>query len=85
MIGDDLEIVRVEALALVEGELDGSSHPRGHALHLSPDPLGVVGAPFVPLWDVVHNFKYVTSLPQSRLKKEPNKTKYTQYLLYGTP
>ena len=48
MISDDLEEVRVEALAVVEGELDRPAHPRRHPLHLAPDALGVVGAALVP-------------------------------------
>ena len=48
VVRDDLEEVCVEALALVEGELDGAAHPRRHPLHLGTDPLGVVGAALVP-------------------------------------
>ena len=49
VVGDDLEVVRVEALTPVEGELGGATHPRRHPLHLAPDPLGVVGATLVPV------------------------------------
>ena len=53
MIGDDLEIVRVEAFTLVEGELGGATHPRRHPLHLATDALGIVCATLVPvrIWD----------------------------------